>query len=57
LLDVSMAGVCASLAGPTLPAQPEVVVADPRARQPVGRAPALGADTDEVLAELSARDR
>ena len=57
LLDVSMAGVCASLAGPTLTAGPDVVVADPRARQSAGRAPALGADTDAVLAELSARER
>jgi crotonobetainyl-CoA:carnitine CoA-transferase CaiB-like acyl-CoA transferase len=57
LLDVSMAGVCASLAGPTLAAGPQVVVADPRARQPARRAPALGADTDAVLAELSARER
>ena len=57
LLDVSMAGVCASLAGPTLTAGLEVVVSDPRARQPPGRAPALGADTDAVLAELAARER
>jgi len=57
LLDVSMAGVCASFVGPTLTAGPEVVVADPRARQPAGRAPALGADTNVVLAEVSAGER
>jgi hypothetical protein len=52
LLDVSMAGVCAALAGPTLPVSSVVGVADPRARQPANRAPTFGADTDAVLAEL-----
>jgi hypothetical protein len=56
LLDVSMAGVCAGLAGPTLPVPRDAVVADPRARRPVRKAPALGADTDAVLAELTARE-
>jgi CoA-transferase family III len=52
LLDVSMAGVCAELAGPTLPTSPELEPAPPRAR-PVARAASeLGADTAEVLAEL-----
>ncbi len=49
LLDVSMAGVCAGLAGPTLPVAPETVVADPRARVAGRRAPQLGADTVRVL--------
>jgi hypothetical protein len=57
LLDVSMAGVCAGLGGPTLPVPPEVIVADPRARPPATRAPALGADTDAVLAEVSGLER
>ena len=52
VLDVSMAGVAAGLAGPTLPAAPGLAVAEPRARTPAGRAPALGADTAAVLAEV-----
>ena len=52
LLDVSMAGVCAGLAGPTLPAPPDLVAAEPRARRPVAAAPELGADTGAVLAGL-----
>ena len=52
VLDVSMAGVAAGLAGPTLPAAPGLAVAGPRARTPAGRAPALGADTAAVLAEV-----
>jgi hypothetical protein len=52
LLDVSMAGVCAGLAGPTLPASPDVAVADPTARVAERPAPELGADTDRVLAEM-----
>ena len=52
LLDVSMAGVCAGLAGPTLPASPDVTVADPTARVAERSAPELGADTDQVLAEM-----
>jgi CoA-transferase family III len=53
LLDLSMAGICAALAGPTLPVPSGVVVADPSARPAARRAPALGADTDAVLAELA----
>jgi hypothetical protein len=53
LLDVSMAGVCARLAGPTLPVPPGVAVARPRARQPARPAPPMGADTDAVLTELA----
>ena len=52
LLDVSMAGVCAGLAGPTLPVAPATLVADPRARVAGRRAPQLGADTVRVLAEM-----
>jgi hypothetical protein len=55
LLDVSMAGVCAALAGPTLPVSPELPVERPRARPITYRAPELGADTAEVLAELGLR--
>jgi hypothetical protein len=54
LLDVSMAAVCASLAGPTI-AVPEDLhrtVAEPKARPAPTTAPALGADTSDVLAEL-----
>ena len=52
LLDVSMAGVCAGLAGPTLPVAPGLAAADPRARRPVQTAPEFGADTEAVLASL-----
>jgi crotonobetainyl-CoA:carnitine CoA-transferase CaiB-like acyl-CoA transferase len=52
LLDVSMAGVCASLAGLTLPAPADLPVERPRARQITRRAPELGADTAQVLHEL-----
>jgi hypothetical protein len=55
LLDVSMAGVCAALAGPTLPASPHLPVAPPRARPLTRPAPAFGADTGEVLAQLGLR--
>jgi crotonobetainyl-CoA:carnitine CoA-transferase CaiB-like acyl-CoA transferase len=55
LLDVSMAGVCAELAGPTLPASPDVAVAPPRARPVLRAASELGADTAQVLAELGLR--
>lgn len=51
LLDVSMAGVAAGLAGPTLPAG-SANVAHPRAREALAAAPALGADTGAVLREL-----
>ena len=47
-----MAGVCAELAGPTLPAPPGLAVASPQARAPAGIAPELGADTAQVLAGL-----
>jgi hypothetical protein len=52
LLDVSMAGVAAGLAGPTLPVPAGLTVAEPRARVPVRVAPALGADTAGVMGEL-----
>jgi hypothetical protein len=55
LLDVSMAGVCAALAGPTLPSPPELPVEPPRARPVTRPAPELGANTTEVLAELGLR--
>jgi hypothetical protein len=55
LLDVSMAGVGASLAGPTVPAPADLPVEPPRARPVTRRAPPLGADTGEVLAELGRR--
>jgi hypothetical protein len=55
LLDVSMAGVCAELAGPTLPASPDVEIAPPRARSAARVASELGADTAQVLAELDLR--
>ncbi len=55
LLDVSMAGVCAALGGPTLAATPDVAVAAPRARPVVRAASELGADTAQVLAELGLR--
>jgi crotonobetainyl-CoA:carnitine CoA-transferase CaiB-like acyl-CoA transferase len=55
LLDVSMAGVCASMAGPTLPVPADLPVEPPRARPVTRRAPPLGADTEEVLAELGRR--
>jgi len=52
LLDVSMAGVSAGLAGPALPVPAGLVVAEPRARVPARAAPELGADTVHVLASL-----
>ena len=52
LLDVSMAGVCAALAGPTLPVSEALPVETPRARPVTRVAPELGADTAQVLAEL-----
>jgi hypothetical protein len=55
LLDVSMAGVCAELAGPTLPTSPDVAIAPPRARRVERAASELGADTAQVLAELDVR--
>jgi crotonobetainyl-CoA:carnitine CoA-transferase CaiB-like acyl-CoA transferase len=55
LLDVSMAGVCAGVAGPTLPAPSDLPFEPPRARPVPHPAPELGADTAEVLAELGLR--
>jgi hypothetical protein len=55
LLDVSMAGVSAELAGPMLPTSPDLAVAPPRARPVVRPASELGADTAQVLAELGLR--
>jgi hypothetical protein len=52
VLDVSMAGVCAGLAGPTLPVSPTQTVAEPRARTPKRSAPTFGDDTTQVLEEL-----
>ncbi len=49
LLDVSLVGVAAHLAGPTLPAEPGTVASPPRRRPPVGAAPRLGEHTAEVL--------
>jgi CoA transferase family III len=51
LLDVSMVAVAAEMAGPTLDIPPGISVAPPRARKPLARAPALGADTARVLRE------
>lgn len=53
LLDVPMAKVAASMAGPTLPVADDVVAAAPRARVAVGCAPTLGEHTSAVLAELA----
>jgi crotonobetainyl-CoA:carnitine CoA-transferase CaiB-like acyl-CoA transferase len=47
-----MAAVAAHLAGPTLAVPAGTVAAEPRRRPPRGTAPALGADTAAVLAEL-----
>ncbi len=55
LLDVSMSGVCAAAAGPTLTAARQTEVARPRARPAPGSAPPLGTDTAEVLAALDVR--
>ena len=57
LLDVSMAGVSAGLAGPALAVPREVPVADPRARAPERPAPALGADTARACARNWASTR
>jgi hypothetical protein len=55
LLDVSMAGVCAAMAGPTLPVPAALSVEPPRARPAASSAAELGADTAQVLAELGLR--
>lgn len=52
LIDVPLAGVTARFKGPTLHVEDSIEVAPPRARRPSASAPALGADTDSVLAEL-----
>ncbi len=52
LIDVSMSGVSAELAGPTLAAPGGLDVAQPHARPVQAQAPALGADTARVLSEL-----
>jgi hypothetical protein len=52
LLDVSMVGLAAELAGPTLDVPPGIAVAMPRARKAVARARALGTDTNRVLREM-----
>jgi hypothetical protein len=52
LLDVSMAGAAAALAGPTLDVPDGLTVAPPRARPPVARAAPLGRDTRPVLDQL-----
>ncbi len=52
LLDISMAGVAAGFAGPTLATSAGLVVAQPRARVPTRAAPAIGADTARVMSEL-----
>ncbi len=52
LLDVSMSGVSAELAGPTFAAPGGLDVAQPHARPVEAQAPALGADTASVLSEL-----
>lgn len=52
LLDISLAGVGASFAGPTLEVPHDLRPAPPSARRPLRTAPALGADTGNVLAEL-----
>ena len=53
VLDVAMAGVAAECARlPPPGAEWSGPVAPPRAREPAGIAPALGADTDAIVTEL-----
>jgi crotonobetainyl-CoA:carnitine CoA-transferase CaiB-like acyl-CoA transferase len=52
LLDVSLAGTAAWLAGPTQALPVWLVPAPPRARDVVDRAHPLGSDTDRVLSAL-----
>ncbi len=51
LLDISLADVAAHLAGPTLAVADEVTARPPVPPAPPAPGPALGAHTDEVLAE------
>lgn len=53
LLDVSMTGVAASLAGPTLPVPAGAAAAAPGARSIVGTGPRLGEHSAAVFAALS----
>lgn len=53
LLDIPLAKVAASMAGPTLAVAGDVVAAAPRARVAAGRGPTLGEHTSTVLAELA----
>lgn len=55
LLDVALAAVAASLAGPTLPVPAGLTAANPAPSPPSPPAPSLGADTTEVLDRLGAR--
>jgi hypothetical protein len=55
LLDVAMSGMAAHLAGPTLPVPPGLPAPPPSVPVPRGSAPALGAHTAEVLAEVAGR--
>ena len=52
MLDVSLVGVAAHLAGPTLPIAPDTVAAPPQARVAASWAPRFGEHTAEVLAGL-----
>jgi hypothetical protein len=52
LLDVSMASMAASLAGPTLPVPEDLAAAPPRARPLSHRAPELGAHGAEIRARF-----
>jgi crotonobetainyl-CoA:carnitine CoA-transferase CaiB-like acyl-CoA transferase len=54
LVDISMAGVAAAFAGPTLETTGHEVVAPPSARRPRGKASPLGRETAAVLRALDA---
>jgi CoA-transferase family III len=56
LIDVAMGGVAASLAGPTLDVG-DLEASAPRPPRSRGQAPALGADTDRVLAAVAGEHR
>ncbi|MGQ0432151.1 MAG: CoA transferase [Microthrixaceae bacterium] len=53
LLDIPLAKVAASMAGPTLAVPDDVVATPPQARVAGGRGPTLGEHTSAVLAELA----